>query len=64
MAKERSSEAKASTYPRQELIFRAREIFGVKPEVVEGALAGNTKQELTIAEVRQAITAFLNARTR
>jgi hypothetical protein len=59
MAKERVTETRASTYPRQELIARAREIFGVAPEVVAGALVANTKPELTIAEVQKAVTAFL-----
>lgn len=48
-----------SKYPRQELITNARAIFGHAPEVVAGALYGNNAQELTLAQVKQAIKNFL-----
>jgi hypothetical protein len=46
-------------YPRAELVARAREIFGVYPEIVIGALYGNTKSELSTDDVRAAIKDFL-----
>ncbi|MFZ5688675.1 MAG: hypothetical protein ACOY9Y_10970 [Bacillota bacterium] len=46
-------------YPRQELIDNAQAVFGVKPEVVIGALHGNNAQELTVSEVKRAVKLFL-----
>jgi hypothetical protein len=48
----------AETYPREELVRNAQAIFGVMPEVVIGALHGNDKTELTVAEVKTAVKAF------
>lgn len=49
-----------SRYPKSMLIENAKSIFGVKPEVVIGALYGNVKEELTKTEVKEAINKFLN----
>ena len=49
-----------SRYPKSMLIENAKAIFGVKPEVVIGALHGNVKEELTKTEVKEAINKFLN----
>ena len=46
-------------YPRAELIANSMAIFGAMPEVVAGALHGNGAEELTIAEVQEAIYNFL-----
>lgn len=51
--------AMETRYPRQELVAQSEAIFGVKPEVVVGALHGNTATELTVGEVRSAVAAFL-----
>lgn len=59
--KDRKTEAKEAVtrYSRQELIANARAIFGHAPEVAAGALHGKKAQELTLAEVKQAIKDFL-----
>lgn len=49
-----------SRYPKSMLIENAQAIFGVKPEVVIGALHDNIKEELTKTEVKEAINKFLN----
>lgn len=46
-------------YPRRDLIHNAKAAFGVMPEVVAGALHGNSAEELTVAEVKEAIKKFL-----
>ncbi len=46
-------------YPRQELIDHAEILFQVKPEVILGALHNDSAQELTVSEVKQAVTLFL-----
>lgn len=53
-----------SRYPREELIAQAEAIFGVKPEVVIGALHGNTALELSLSEVRAALEAFRKRRVK
>jgi len=59
--KDRKTEVReaVSRYSRQELIANARAIFRHAPEVVAGALHENNAQELTLAEVKQAIKDFL-----
>jgi len=57
---DKKATAQESRYPRGVLIENAEAIFGVKPEVVIGALHDNTKEELTKAEVKEAINKFLN----
>lgn len=51
-------EKSIETYPRAELIEKAETIFKVKPEIVKGALVGNPAQELSIEEVKNAISDF------
>jgi len=53
-----------SKYPRGELIAYAPAIFKVNPEVVVGALHGNTAEELTVSEVRQAVQNFLERKVK
>lgn len=53
-----------SKYPREELIANAQAIFKVNPEVVVGALHGNTAEELTVSEVRQAVQNFLERKVK
>lgn len=54
----KQAELTESKYPRDELIANAMAIFGVKPEVVAGALHDNKARELTIAEVKEAVKKF------
>lgn len=46
-------------YSRRELIVNGMAVFGVMPEVVVGALHGNSAQELTVSEVKAAVKNFL-----
>lgn len=55
---------KEETYSRDELISFSKEIFGVNPEVVEGALSGVPKKDFTIQEVKNYINQFLKRRVR
>lgn len=50
-------------YSRAELKQLAQTLFGVKPEVVDGALHGDGRNELTVDDARQRINQFLNRRT-
>jgi len=54
--------ANVSVYDRNELIAQARVVFNVQPEVVAGALHGVDKQELTLAEAREAVKKFLDGK--
>jgi hypothetical protein len=47
-------------YSREELIGQCETLFGVKPEVVHGALHGNDQKELTVSEMKALIDSFLN----
>jgi len=58
------SKKKESKYPRDELINNSQAIFGVKPEVVVGALYGNSAEELTKSEVQAAIKKFLGRKAK
>ena len=57
---DKKAAAQESRYPKSVLIENAKAIFGVKPEVVIGALHGNEREELTKTEVKEAINKFLN----
>lgn len=46
-------------YPKRELLDNAEAVFGVKPEVIAGALHGNDAEMLTVSEVKKAIEEFL-----
>ncbi|NPV30496.1 MAG: hypothetical protein HPY58_12780 [Firmicutes bacterium] len=52
----------APKYPREELLANAEALFGVKPEVVTGALHGNAQTEFTVDEMRKLIDSFLKRR--
>ncbi|MCL5290631.1 MAG: hypothetical protein M1489_06365 [Firmicutes bacterium] len=52
----------ASSYRREELLANAEALFGVKPEVVCGALCGAKKVEFTISEMKSLIDSFLKRR--
>ena len=51
-----------SAYPRGELLAKAEALFGVKPEVVQGALYGDVRAEFTLEEVKGMIKSFLKRR--
>ena len=46
-------------YSQEELLANAEALFGVRPEVVAGALHGEEQNELTVDEVRRRIDQFL-----
>lgn len=52
----------APRYSKEELLANAEALFGVKPEVVAGALHGNTQAEFTVDEMRKLIDSFLKRR--
>jgi hypothetical protein len=56
-SKEKQTE---STYPREELVQNAQAIFNVMPEIVDGALHENKKNNLAKSEVNVEIKKFLN----
>jgi hypothetical protein len=47
-------------YSREELISQSESLFGVKREVVDGALHGNDQKEFTVGEMKAIIDSFLN----
>ncbi|SFH21227.1 hypothetical protein SAMN05660649_04265 [Desulfotomaculum arcticum] len=51
-------------YPKKDLVANAQAIFKVPPEVVIGALHGNTANEFTVAEVKQAVKKFMNKKVK
>lgn len=64
MAKDKERAPEAPRYHRRELIANAQTIFGVKPEVVAGALYGVTDEHLTVAEVSKLIEEFKQRRVK
>ncbi|GAW27989.1 oligoribonuclease [Carboxydocella sp. ULO1] len=58
MAKEKIEQVQEAVYSREELIASASS-FGVKPEVVAGALRLTGKDSLTKTEAEKAIKTFL-----
>lgn len=52
----------APKYPREELLANAEVLFGVKPEVMAGALHGNDQTEFTVDEMRKLVEQFLKRR--
>lgn len=46
-------------YLRDELLVNAEALFGVKPEVVVGALYGNSEDSFTVDELQKLIEDFL-----
>ena len=53
-----------ATYSRTELREKSLQLFGVQPEVFDGALHGNAKQEFTVAEVKGLIRGFLERKVK
>jgi hypothetical protein len=49
-------------YPREELLAKSEALFGVKPEVVHGALYGDVRAEFALEEVKGRIKSFLKRR--
>lgn len=63
-AKDKERTPGASRYHRRELIANAQSIFGVKPEVVAGALYGVADEHLTVDEVAKRIEDFKKRRVK
>lgn len=51
-------------YSAESLRRNARQLFQVNPEVVDGALYGTSRQELTITEAQALIKAYLQREVR
>jgi len=49
-------------YTRDELLANSVALFGVRPEVVAGALCGSDKKEFTVQDLQKIIDQFLNRR--
>lgn len=49
-------------YPLSELLAQSRELFGCGPEVILGALTGNSKTEFSIDELKKLIDNFKKRR--
>ncbi|MFX4261036.1 hypothetical protein ACOBQJ_02420 [Pelotomaculum propionicicum] len=49
-------------YPREELLAKSEALFGVKPEVLHGALHGDVRAEFPLEEVKSMIKSFLKRR--
>lgn len=62
MADKKLTSEAAQKYSREEILSHAEALFGVKPEVVDGALHGNAQTEFTVDEVRKLIDSFLKRR--
>lgn len=61
MASKKSAAAEAAVYARRELEQHADELFGVRLEVLQGALHGAAPEaELSVNEVKEMIDQFLN----
>lgn len=60
--KKEKMDAVQPKYPKDELLANAEALFGVKPEVVVGALHGNDQTEFTVDEMRKLIDGFLKRR--
>ncbi len=59
---EKKEVVQETKYQRDVLISNSKAIFGVNREVTVGALYGNTKNELTKSEVKEAINKFLKTK--
>lgn len=59
---ENGGDSLVSEYSKDVFIKNAQTIFGVKPEIVVGALHGNTKEEFTKLEVKNAVEKFLKTK--
>ena len=47
------------TYPLAELKANSKALFGVQPEVIDGALYNNAQQEFSVSELGKIINTFL-----
>ena len=56
--------APEQSYSLAELKANAKAIFGVQPEVIDGALYGNAKQEFTVSEMTKLINTFLKRKVK
>jgi len=55
---------KEEYYSKSELKSLSRELFGVNPEVLEGALSGLPQRDFTISETKDLIEKFLKRKVR
>ncbi|WP_286058666.1 hypothetical protein [Bacillus mojavensis] len=58
-AKAVHTESREALFDTADLIKHAKELFGVKPEILQGALFGVGKTRLTKSEASQLIQTFL-----
>ncbi|GIO13027.1 hypothetical protein J19TS2_25820 [Cohnella xylanilytica] len=61
-AGKKASGAAAARYGRDELVRQARTLLRVSEDAAAGALSGLDREELTVAEAKQAIQQFLRRR--
>ncbi len=59
---EKKEAMQAPKYPKDELLANAETLFGVKPEVIAGAVHGNAQAEFTLDEMRKLVNDFLKRR--
>jgi len=57
-AADQAEQSERPAYTREELLAGVEALFAVKPEVLTGALHGNTKSALTIEETGRLIRQF------
>lgn len=55
---------KEQEYPLQELKANALQLFGVQPEVIDGALYGNEKQKFSVSEMKEIVSKFLTKKVK
>ncbi|WP_260410627.1 hypothetical protein [Cohnella xylanilytica] len=61
-AGKKAAGAAAAKYGRDELVRQARALLRVSEDAAAGALSGLDREELTVAEAKQAIQQFLRRR--
>lgn len=52
------------TYSLAELKANAVHLFEVQPEVIDGALYGNPKQEFTVSEMKKLVNTFMKRKVK
>lgn len=52
------------TYSLAELKANAVQLFEVQPEVIDGALYGNPKQEFTVSEMKKLVNTFMKRKVK
>lgn len=60
MATKKNIDSMEPKYPLADLAANSDTLFQCRPEVVAGAVCGNSQNEFTVAELRQLINNFLN----